>query len=155
MDRLGDDISRALSRAGVPDAGALAEIVRQWPGIVGDAIAQSAWPQRVSRSGTLHVATVSSTWAFELSRMAPEILERLRERFGTAAPPALRFAPGPVPAPAAPPQRANARRKLQPTAEEAGEACEIAAAISDEDMRQTLTRVIAASLASGRLDRRF
>jgi len=85
-----------------PDAGQVAELTAAWPAAVGDAIARAAWPQRVSRDGTLVVATSSSTWAFELGRMAPEILEKLREAVPGAVPTALKFVPGPVPEPPAP-----------------------------------------------------
>ena len=102
MERLDGSVRRALRGVGVPDAGQVAELTAAWPAAVGDAIARAAWPQRVSRDGTLVVATSSSTWAFELGRMAPEILEKLREAVPGAAPTGLKFVPGPVPEPPAP-----------------------------------------------------
>ena len=62
MERLDGSVRGALRRAGVPDAGALAEVTRAWPEAVGDGIARAAWPQRLARDGTLHVTTVSATW---------------------------------------------------------------------------------------------
>ena len=101
MERLDGSVRRALRSSGVPDAGVLAQVTRAWPEAVGPAIARSAWPQRLARDGTLHVTTVSSTWAFELGRMEAEIRAKLAASLGDATPHALRFAPGPVPSPPA------------------------------------------------------
>ena len=159
MDRLGDEVRYALRGVGVPDAGALAEIVRVWPAVTGDAIARSAWPSRLSRDGTLHVATLSSTWAFELTSLAGELLERLRGALPDAAPSALRFAPGPLPAPAA---ETRADRVSSPPAvgpDERRLADELTASLSDAELRSTIARAAAASLARGAAeaedDRRF
>ena len=62
MERLDGSLRGALKSAGVPDAGALADVVRAWPEVVGDAIARAAWPQRIGRDGTLLVAATSSSW---------------------------------------------------------------------------------------------
>jgi hypothetical protein len=66
------------------------ELLEQWPGAVGDAIARNAWPARIAKDGTVHVNTADSIWAFELGQRAREIAERLGV-------PRLRFAPGPLP----------------------------------------------------------
>jgi hypothetical protein len=66
------------------------ELLEQWPGAVGDAIARNAWPARIAKDGTVHVNTADSIWAFELGQRAREIAERLGV-------PWLRFAPGPLP----------------------------------------------------------
>jgi Dna[CI] antecedent, DciA len=100
MERIERDVRRELGRFG-PVEGAIVEIVRAWPAAVGDTVARSAWPARLARDGTLHVNAVSSTWAFELGRLAETILEQLRRELGDATPPALKFAPGPVPEPEA------------------------------------------------------
>src|SRR5579864_964061 len=77
-----------LGRFG-PQAG-LSELVQRWPAAVGEAIARNAWPARIARDGTLHVATADSVWAFELGHRGPEIAERLDV-------PKVKFAPGPLP----------------------------------------------------------
>ncbi len=102
MERLDGSVRGALRGAGVPDAGALAEVTRVWAAAVGDAIARAAWPQRIARDGTLLVATSSSAWAFELGLLADEILQKLALAVGKGAPAAIKFAPGPIPAPPAP-----------------------------------------------------
>ena len=61
MERLGDSARRLLAASGVPDPGPLDAIAAVWPAAVGAAIARVSWPKRLSRDGTLHVATVSAT----------------------------------------------------------------------------------------------
>jgi hypothetical protein len=151
MERLDGSVRRALRGAGVPDAGALAAVTRAWPEAVGAAIARAAWPQRIARDGTLHVTTVSSTWAFELGRMEDDVRAKLRSLIGDATPPALRFAPGPVPSPAADERAVPA--PLIPTPPEQAEAASLSAAIEDPELRDAVRRAVAASLAATRVDR--
>ena len=154
IERVDAEVRRELSRFG-PVEGDTATIVRAWPRAVGETIARNAWPARVARDGTLHVATVSSTWAFELGRLAPTILEQLRAEVGSAAPPALKFAPGPVPEPDG---EAAAKRSFappEPAAEDRAEAAALAAAIEDPELRELVSRAAAASLARARSDRHF
>ena len=154
MERLGDDARRLLTASGLPDLGSLGVIADAWPAAVGDAIARAAWPSRVARDGTLHVATTSSAWAFELARLAPEIHARLRAALGDVAPAALRFAPGPVPEP--PPEAAGAA--TQPPeiySEDRAQAVGLASAIDDPALRELVARAASASLARARADRAF
>lgn len=154
MERIDASVRDSLRGVGVPDAGALAAAGAAWPECVGPGIARAAWPLRLGRDGTLHVACVSSTWAFELGRMAPEILEALRAKLGGAAPASLRFAPGPVPAGgAAGPAESSALPAPGPHDRAAAESA--AAAISDAELRATVVRAVAASLALRRADRAF
>jgi hypothetical protein len=151
MERLDGSLRRALRSSGVPDAGVLAQVTRAWPEAVGAAIARSAWPQRLGRDGTLHVTTVSSTWAFELGRMEADIRAKLAASLGDATPPALRFATGLVPAP--PAAEEAPAEKPAPTPEEAAEAATLASGIEDPGLREAVRRAAAASLARGRGDR--
>ena len=66
MERIGREVERELGRGGSRDAIPLAALTAAWPEVVGDAVARHAWPLRIARDGTLHVATASSTWAHEL-----------------------------------------------------------------------------------------
>lgn len=131
----------------------MADIVEAWPAAVGEGIARNAWPGRVARDGTLHVATSSSAWAFELAHLAPELLRRLTEILGKSAPKGLKFAPGSLPEPAAPGRPDAPRRVPQPTPAERAAASEIAAGIDNEELRELVARAAAASLA-GRLSDR-
>jgi hypothetical protein len=155
MERLGDDVRKALAATGAPEAGPLTAIVEAWPAAVGDAIARAAWPARLARDGTLHVATVSSTWSFELGRLAAEIAGRLSAALGEDAPTALRFAPGRVPEPPAPAAAERPAGVPEPTASERAEAARLAAPIADADLRELVARAAAASHAAGRSNRAF
>jgi hypothetical protein len=150
MERLGDDPRRVLADAGLPDVVPLAELARRWPDLVGPAVARAAWPARVSRDGTLHVATTSSTWAFELDRLGPRILGRLQAALGGDAPSGLRFAPGHVPAPSAAPPPAD---PPAPSDDELVQGLAAAAAIEDPELRELAARAAAASLAAARARR--
>jgi hypothetical protein len=148
--RIGDGIRQELGRFG--PAGAMAEIVDAWPGAVGDSIARNAWPARVSRDGTLHVATSSSAWAFELGLLEADIRRRLEAALGDDAPRRLRFAPGRLPEPAAEEASSQPRRPSEPSVEHRRQADHIAASIEDEKLRKIVAKAAAASLekAAGR-----
>ena len=154
MDRLGRHVRRELGRFGPMD-GDMTAIVRVWTAAVGEAVARNACPARLASDGTLHVNTASATWAFELGSLAPAILDQLRRELGEAAPPALRFAPGPIPDTVA-----EASERALPTppeiaAEDRAEASDLAAAIEDEELRELVARAAAAGLARVRSDRGF
>ncbi len=140
MDPLGDEVRSELARFG-PQAG-MAELVARWPAAVGEAIARNAWPARIARDGTVHVATADSVWAFELGQRADEIAER-------AGVPRLRFAPGPLPEPE-PEGRPPA---IEPTPAERERAAAIAAGIDDEKLRESVQKAVSFSLARERGDR--
>ena len=155
MERLEGPLRSVLRGAGVPDAGALAEVTRIWPEAVGDAIARAAWPLRITRDGTLLVAASSSSWAFELGLLGEEILAKLAAAMEQGAPAAIRFSPGPLPAPAAP--AAEMRPDPAPEVDDASRrlARELTAEMSDKELRSTIARAAAASLARAASDRRF
>jgi hypothetical protein len=97
------------------------------------------------------VHTSSSTWAFELEQLAPDI----RRRLGALAPKKLRFAPGPLPEPETPAVDGAAVEVLQPSAEDLDAAAALAAEIDDEKLRKLVARAAAASLAKARSGRSF
>lgn len=139
MDPLADEIRAELARFG-PQAG-MAELVDRWPAAVGPAIARNAWPARISKDGTVQVATADSVWAYELGQRAAEIAAAL-------AVPKVRFAPGPLPQaseePVAPP--------LEVSPEDAERARAIASRIEDENLRESVQKAVSFSLARGRAD---
>jgi hypothetical protein len=155
MDRIGDEIARELRRSGSRDALPLAALTAAWPEVVGDAVARRAWPLRIARDGTLHVATASATWAHELDLLGGEILERLAARLGDGAPLKLRFAVGPIPEseapPTAPSEGASAPVEVPEEVESAASAA--AAAIDDPDLRELVARAARASLVRARSGR--
>lgn len=145
MERIGDAVRSELGRFG--NAGSMADLVAMWPRVVGETLAANAWPARIARDGTLHVAASSSVWAFELGQLEGEILPRLREALGEAAPPRLKFTPGPLPE-AAPGASERLRPPLpEPTPEQVHEAQSWAAAIESEELRKTVEKAARASLA--------
>lgn len=154
MKKIGSDVRRELERFG-PVAAGMSELVAAWPRLVGEQIARNAWPSRLGRDGTLHVATSGSTWAFELTQLAPELLERLRKGLGEAAPQALRFGPGKLPDRSPAGEEPPARPVLRPTAADAERASELAASIEDENLREVVAKAAAASLARAADGRSF
>lgn len=155
MERLEGSVRGALRGAGVPDAGALADVTRVWPEAVGDGIARAAWPQRIARDGTLLVAASSSAWAFELGLLGEEILRKLAAAVGTGAPTAIRFSPGPVPSPPAPLAAESAVVAPEADAATRQLAEELTSAMTDAELRATIARAAAASLARAASDRCF
>jgi predicted nucleic acid-binding Zn ribbon protein len=155
MEPLRPELERELRRLGGRASGALTELMRLWPQLVGAAIARNTCPARVGRDGTLHVHTSSSTWAFELTQLAPEIESRLRAGLGERAPARLRFAPGALPDGVGDDASGGSRPLPQATAEERARAAELTRSIEDSALRDLVARAAAASLAAAASDRRF
>lgn len=156
MERIGDSVERELSRRSGGTGASIGAVVSAWPRVVGETVARNAWPLRIGRDGTLNVATTSSTWAFELDRLAPEILEKLADELGEGVPAGLRFAVGPVPEPG--PDEPTERPMEGPPAaspETAAEAAVAAAEIEDPELRELALRAARASLSRPPSDRRF
>jgi hypothetical protein len=141
LSPLADEVRRELGRHGA-QAG-MAELLERWPAAVGPAIARVAWPARIARDGTVHVNTADSVWGFELAHRAADIAARLGA-------PKVKFAPGPLPSPE-PPERDRARVVPGPQDEE--RAAALAAAIEDTELRESVKRAIAFSLAAVPRDR--
>jgi predicted nucleic acid-binding Zn ribbon protein len=145
MEPIGADVGRELQRLG-PEAGA-AGLVVAWPRAVGEGIARHAWPAQLAADGTLHVATESSTWAFELTHLAPQLLDRLRDELPHGAPRTLRFAVGPLPSDRPGAQSPTARETFEPTSAERAAAEELVAGIADDGLREAVALTAASSLA--------
>ena len=157
MERIGQEVERALSHTGGDRALGLSRITAAWPHAVGEAVSRQAWPLRLGRDGTLHVATSSATWAFELDRLAPEIAAQLAQVLGDQTPAHFRFRAGPIPEPG---RSADARRELRSAPAEASpevsaEAALAAAEIEDTELRELVARAARASLSRARSGRAF
>jgi len=157
MERLGDEVARELARAGAGGAGstAMPRVVEVWADVVGPSIARNAWPARVGRDGTLHVATESSAWAFELQHLESDILGRLRGALGADIPARLRFAVGKLPEHGRDEEGPTRRPRLEPTAHQRELAEELVAGIDDSDLRAVVVETVTMSLAEAAADRRF
>lgn len=151
MQPIGDAVRRELGRFG--PASGMADVLEVWEAAVGPQIARNAWPARISRDRTLHVAAGSSAWAFELGQLERPLLERLNETLGDATPPRLRFAVGLLPE--RPPAEEEAARTVrpEPTPADLARAAELAAVVDDDELRSLVARAAAASLARASDDR--
>jgi hypothetical protein len=143
---IGDGVRRELRRFG-PES-ALGDVVAAWPAAVGPAIAANAWPARIARDRTLHVATSSSAWAFELTQLADSVLARLQEHLPSDCPASLRFAVGPLPEAGADAEASSSRTVPKPDPAAQAEAERIAESIDDEALRTAVARAAAASLSA-------
>ena len=119
--------------------------MRAWPEAVGEQIARNAWPARLSRDGTLHVATSSSAWAFELAQLEPKLLEPLREALGDGVPAGLALrsrasSPSPPPEETCEPSEAGSRADAPRSLETAAA---LAAGIDDESLRKIVAKAAA------------
>jgi len=83
---------RAALQGFAPQTG-LAAVQTAWPQAVGDAIAAVTEPV-AEREGVITIRCQSATWAQELSLMEADLLARLREQLGEAAPVGLRCSAG-------------------------------------------------------------
>jgi hypothetical protein len=153
LERIGENAQRELAR--FEPARGLIDLVAVWPEAVGSEIARNAWPARLARDGTLHVATSSSTWAFELTHLEADVRDRLRAKLGETVPKQLRFAPGRLPSPAAELPEAERREPPAVRPETRKQAESLAAAIEDEELRKAVAKAAAASLERAASDRSF
>lgn len=145
LEPIGRDVEGELRRLG--PGGAIADVVAAWPAAVGPAIAANAWPARIGRDGTLHVATSSSAWAFELTHLEEDIRGRVAERLGATSPVRLRFAPGRLPERGAEGVESSERTVPSPSPRALAAGREIAAPIGDPELREAVARAASASLA--------
>jgi hypothetical protein len=126
-----------------------AQLVAQWPAIIGEDIARAASPERLSfprgerRDGTLHLR-VAPAVALELQHREPVLLERINAFFGYRA--VARLALRQAPPAAAQPRRAPAARPLD--SEERRWLEGQVADIEDPELRAALERLGKAVAAS-------
>lgn len=86
-----DFLSRILPELGLNSRIQEADITEAWKGIVGEFIAAHSRPERLV-GGILQVKVIQSSVRYELDRTwKPEILRKLRERFGEKTIRDLRF----------------------------------------------------------------
>ena len=150
VDRIDADVRRAIGQVG-PVPG-MAEVVRAWTTAVGAVVARNAWPARLARDGTLHVATSSATWALELTLLEETMLLKLRQVLEGTPPGRIRFAPGVVPDLRSQ-DDGHGPEAVAPDAADVGQAAELTAGIEDDELRRLVARAAAASLARGHSDR--
>lgn len=146
-------IAPALRRQGFGEA----EIVTDWPQIVGARLAAVSAPVRLiwpptppraapgeARPATLCVR-VEGAFAIELQHLAPLVMERVNARLGWRCVERLQLLQGPLPR-----ARPSAPRAPQPTPEETERAAHAAAGVKDDALRGALARLGARVLAGER-----
>lgn len=74
---VGSLLGDVLKRAGVAERVEQAQIIPEWPSLVGAQIAAVTMPQSITADGTLFVAVATNAWMTELSLMEPELLKSL------------------------------------------------------------------------------
>ncbi|HEX3500284.1 MAG TPA: DciA family protein [Stellaceae bacterium] len=108
MQAIGANLTRiatpVLGKQGLGEA----QLLQQWPAIVGDDLARYCWPVKLSfprgqrRNGTLRLR-VASALALEIQHREPVLLERINGYFGYRAVIRLALIQGGVPAETPPP----------------------------------------------------
>lgn len=77
MAPIADAMASWLARSGLRRRLEQAQVVADWPGLVGPQIASVTEPESVTPDGVLRVRVATAPWASELSLMTPRILARL------------------------------------------------------------------------------
>lgn len=133
---------------------AAAEILLDWPAIVGEDLSRVCRPDRLSfprgrRNGGTLLLRVLSSAATELQHESPRLLERVNRYFGYAAVDRLKLIQAPL---GGLPSRPAAPRPPTRTADPAALAAlhERLAGVDDQDLRETLERLGASVLAESR-----
>jgi hypothetical protein len=125
-----------------------AQLVAQWPAIIGEDLAKSAAPEKLSfargerREGTLHLR-VAPGLALEIQHREPMLLERVNAFFGYRAVARLALKQGPLPQSEPPPRRP---RPLK--AEERQQLDAHLGSVEDPALRAALARLGAAVIGS-------
>jgi len=77
---LGEALRRYLAKAGLGERLAQAQVIPDWPRLVGPQIAAVTHPESVAPDGTLFVRVATSAWMNELQLMAPQIMAAVNGR---------------------------------------------------------------------------
>ena len=88
---IGDALTKVMKDLGLKDRLKEDEVLRAWKEIVGEFVARHSSPQRL-KEGILYVHVIQPTVHFELERVwKREILQKLKERFGSRTVREIRF----------------------------------------------------------------
>jgi len=74
---VGEALQGYLARSGLARRLGQAQVIPDWPRLVGPQIAAVTRPESVSPDGTLFVRVATSAWMNELQLMTPEIMARV------------------------------------------------------------------------------
>ena len=81
VDRIIDMIAAAVEDKEVLRAARAQRILRRWPEIVGDLLAEKSWPDRYDH-GLVWVAVTDAAWAQEMRMIREGLLDRMRQMAG-------------------------------------------------------------------------
>jgi predicted nucleic acid-binding Zn ribbon protein len=81
-DPIANAVARFLEKSGLAKRVEQAEIIPEWPALVGTQIAAVTDPRSITPDGTLFVAVRTNAWMTELSLMEPELLRALNAKDG-------------------------------------------------------------------------
>jgi predicted nucleic acid-binding Zn ribbon protein len=73
-EAVGEALQRYLAQSGLGTRLAQAQVIPDWPRLVGPQIAAVTEPESVSPDGTLFVRVATSSWMTELQLMAPQVM---------------------------------------------------------------------------------
>ncbi len=71
---VGEALQSYLAKSGLATRLAQAQVIPDWPGLVGPQIAAVTTPESVTPDGTLFVRVATSGWMTELQLMAPQVM---------------------------------------------------------------------------------
>jgi predicted nucleic acid-binding Zn ribbon protein len=74
---VGEALQGYLTRSGLGQRLAQAQVVTEWPTLVGPQVATVTKPESVSPDGTLFVRVATSAWMNELQFQMPELMARI------------------------------------------------------------------------------
>jgi len=120
-----------------------AEVLTDWPRVVGERLADATSPEKLTRDGTLTVR-VSPGFALELQHMEPQVLERIATYFGHRAVKRLKLVQGVV----ARRRPSTGRTVRELTADEAASLDDRLKPVEDEDIKAALNRLGRAMLGA-------
>jgi predicted nucleic acid-binding Zn ribbon protein len=87
---LADGLKKVMQGFGLSERLKEAEVLQCWKDIVGDFIAGHSCPSRL-KDGILYVQVLQPTVHYEMDRMKPEILKKLKKQFGARVIREVRF----------------------------------------------------------------
>jgi predicted nucleic acid-binding Zn ribbon protein len=88
---VGEALHSYLAKSGLVQRVAQAQVIPDWPRLVGPQIAAVTAPESVTPDGTLFVRVATSSWMTELQLMTPEILARVNAGRGAGRIATLRW----------------------------------------------------------------
>jgi len=81
-ESIGSIVASVLGSSGLAARVAQADVIPEWPKLVGRQIADVTAPKSITANGTLFVQVTTNAWMNELSMLEPELLRSLNAKGG-------------------------------------------------------------------------